>query len=147
MHIYIKTPTLISHIYFHKYYNKAHEKSEVRELRLEQNRRFGYDYLNTTNSVISQETEKEEKEKTTENTEAHSWIFQEEMYKDENIWKWKAQAQFNCLTVNCGISPVQEQPGRLHMCMQLSLHKRKTMNRFVGVFFPSLSILPAVQHS
>lgn len=108
----------------------------MRELRLEQNRRFGYDYLNTTNSVISQETEKEEKEKPTENTEAHSWIFQEEMYKDENIWKWKAQAQFNCLTVNCGISPVQEQPGRLHMCMQLSLHKRKTMNRFVGVFFP-----------
>lgn len=62
----------------------------MRELRLEQNRRFGYDYLNTTKSVISQETEKEEKEKPTENTEAHSWIFQEEMYKDENIWKWKA---------------------------------------------------------
>lgn len=72
INIYIKTPTLISDIYFHKYYNKAHVKSEVRELRLEQNRRFGYDYLNKTNNVISQETEKEEKEKPTENTEAHS---------------------------------------------------------------------------
>lgn len=119
--IYIYTkPTLISDIYFHKCYNKAHVKSEVRELRLKQNRRFGYDYFNMTNNIISQETQEEEKEKPTENTEAHSWIFQEEMYKDENIWKWKTQAQFNFLTVNCGISPVQKQPGFLQMCTQLS---------------------------
>lgn len=72
------------------------------------------------------------------NTEAHPWILQEEMYRDENIWEWKAQAQFNFLTVNCGISPVQEQSGCLHMCIQLSLFKRRTMNRFVGVFSLSL---------
>lgn len=65
----------------------------MREVNLKQNRRFDYDYLNTTNNIISQETEKEEKERPTENTEAHSQVFQE-MCKDDNIWKWKAQAQF-----------------------------------------------------
>lgn len=60
-----------------------------------------------TKNIISQEAEREKMNKLTENTEAHSWIFQEEMCKDENIWNWKAQAQLHFPTINCGISPVQ----------------------------------------
>lgn len=59
----------------------------------------------------------------------------------------KLKHNLNFLTVNCGTSPVQEHPGCLHVWIQLSLIKSRTVNRFVGIFYPSLFILPAVQHS
>lgn len=60
-----------------------------------------------TKNITSQETEKEKRNKPTENTEARSWIFHEEMCEDENIWHQKAQAQLHFPIINCRISPVQ----------------------------------------
>lgn len=75
--------------------------------------------------------------KPTENTEAHSWIFQEEMCEDENIWNWKAQA-LHFPTINHKLSTGQASSNQKSSAY---MHTSKfiwdeTTDRFVGFFLP-----------
>lgn len=88
----------------------------------------------------------EKRKKLTENTKAHSWILQEELCKDENIWKRKARAQLHFPTINCGISAAQYEPKVTSVCAHIWAHTRgKQWTDLSGFFLPPHSSISSAQ--
>lgn len=113
-----------------------------RELCLQHNRRFGYDCLNTTKNIISQEREKEKRKKLTENTETRCEYFRKKYVKiiPSEIGKFVGLFFFLLSTVEF-IQSSRNQ--KLLACVHTSKHVHQENHGQACRFFPPSHPFPS----